>query len=297
MEYSYSLIDAFTHTAYQGAQVAVFTEAGGLSTQQMQLMARELNLSETVFAMPADDAKAAIRIQVFSPEAEQDVMGHPVIAAAYALVLEGKLKSGASSLEHAAGFIDVHVAMKESAIEDIQFVISSTTGMDDFVPSAHELAEIIGLDENELDMSRSKPSIAVCGNRHLIIPVKSFDVLHRARFNINKWTMSFVATLATNIVLLCKSQSRDDSDYCARLIGKGIGESSDPPIGPVAPALGVYLFHDVMDGQHNVIIQRGGGEKRKSLLHLEVAKSNSVIESIKLGGAAVKVGTGSIIAP
>lgn len=297
MEYNYILIDAFTKDAYQGAQVAVFATADGLNTQQMQLMARELNFSETIFALSAESSAVENRIRVFSPEAEQDVLGHTVIAAVYALFLDHKLKPGNSRLEHKAGMLDVNINTAESSVESIQFTVTSATSMDDFVPSNLELAEIVGIDEKDIDLSGPKPSIATCGTRHLIIPVKSFDVLHRARFNINKWTTSFVATLAINIVLLCKSRAGKQSDYCARLIGKGIAESSDPPIGPVAPALGVYLFHEANDGQHQVIIQRGGGNKRKSILYVEVIKSNAILKSIKIGGTAVKVGSGCLLAP
>ena len=106
--------------------------------------------------------------------------------------------------------------------------------------------------------------------------------------------MSFVATLAKQILLFSKNKQEPGIDFNARLLGRGIIESEDPPIGSTIPAFGAYLYSASIDGCYNAVVQRGGGDRRKSILEVEVVKDNNEIIQINVGGSAVLVGKGSL---
>jgi len=289
MKYSYYLIDAFTSQPFQGAPIAVFPEAKSLSDSQMQMIARELNQAETVFILPGDNVHAS-EIRIFAPQSELGFSVHPVIAASYALFKDKKISTGENKLKISLGTINVHVSEKEK----IQFSINAETKMDDFVPSARELGEILHLNENDIDLLRYKAMISVCGESFLIVPVKSRVQLDKAHFSEEKWTMSFVATLARQILLFCENKEDQNIDFNARLFGKGIAYNEDPPIGTSIPAFGNYIFSEMKDGVHTAILQRGGDGRRVSVIEVEVNKKQGEILDIKVGGHAVMTGEGCI---
>lgn len=294
MNCHYYLIDAFTRERFQGAQIAVFTDTPALDDRQMQLIARELNLSETVFIQSQPDPQVPWSFRVFAPGGELDFSGHPIIAGCYALVSQGRLQAGTSSIRQKLGSIDVNLEQEPGGDWRMGFSMQSPVRFDDFVPSAKELAEILYLDESDLEPGEYRPMISSSGNDYLIVPVKSLAVLHRARFNEVKWTMSFVATLASQILLFAVNRSEQPVDFNLRLLGKGIAEQEDPPVASAVPAFAAYVFADHSEGSHRAVLQRGGGERRSSILHAEVIKSHGHMEKITVSGHAVLVGEGDL---
>src|SRR5271156_150550 len=92
--YRYRVVDVFTSEPLQGNPLAVFPEATGLSTVLMQQIARELNLSETVFLLPSTRPDCAARVRIFTPAKEMEFAGHPTIGSAYILLDEGRIPKG-----------------------------------------------------------------------------------------------------------------------------------------------------------------------------------------------------------
>ena len=289
MKYNYSLIDAFTTQAFQGAPIIVFAGVSDFQDVQMQIIAQELNQAETVFIFPTDDRNVS-KLRIFTPEYELGFGGHPVVAASYVLHKNNMISGGVHTFKLPVGDIDVCV----SANEKIQFSVRAETKLDDFVPSAKELSEILHLDENDIDLSQYKVMISGCGEDYLIVPVKSTVQLNKARFSEDKWIMSFVATLAKQVLLFCENKSDDSVNYNARLFGKGIGVNEDPPIGTSVPAFGNYLFSGEGDGTYKTLVQRGDGERRISRIEIEVVNHQQQVSEIKVGGHAVMVGEGAI---
>jgi PhzF family phenazine biosynthesis protein len=289
MKYSYYLIDAFTRQIFQGAPIAVFPDATGLSKSQMQNIARELNQTEAVFMFEGEDSYIS-EIRIFTPQSELNFGGHPIIAASYALLNDKKISKGEARLKTSIGMIDIHVSENNK----LKFSINAETKTDDFVPSAKELGEMLYLEESDIDLSKYRPMISGCGENFLIIPVKSCAQLDKARFSKEKWTTSFVATLAKQILLFCENKTDKSVDFNARLFGKGISHNEDPPIGTSVPAFGNYIFADAQDGIHAAILQRGGGERRISTIEVEIYKEQGIISKINVGGHGVMAGDGSI---
>ncbi|MBI3188996.1 MAG: PhzF family phenazine biosynthesis protein [Gammaproteobacteria bacterium] len=294
MECPYYLIDVFTSQKFEGAQIAVFPQANALTEQKMQLLARELNLSETVFLCTATDGTSSTRLRIFTPQTELGFAGHPIIAAGYVM-----REIHAKPVENE--FIQigsVSLLLNAIAVKDetrVVFTLKTTGKLDNFVPSTTELGEILHLDANVIEQATLQPMLVNCSGEYLVIPVKTVAAFNDARFNINKWTTSFVATLASKIVLCCRVRPEDQvPNYRVRLLGKGIDVNDDPPVGSAAPAMGMYLFAEKEDGIFHAILQRGGDGKRKSLIELTLKKTAGKVDDIQIGGHAVKAGAGVI---
>jgi len=291
--HKYFIIDVFTKIRFEGAQIAVFPDADGIADAKMQTLARELNLSETVFICAATDAVSNLRLRIFSPLEELDFAGHPLLAAGY--VLHHASQADTTTLQLQLNDEAVRISIESVLGETrIKFSVQSPYRVDEFVPSSKELGEIIHLDEKAIEQGDMRPMLVSCRGDYLVVPVKSIDAFSAARFNINKWTTSFVATLASRICVCCKAAAADAADYRLRLLGRHITEGSDPPVGSAAPAMGVYLFGAMKAGLYNTVIQRGGGGQRKSLIDIRVEKTTDAITVIHVGGYAVQTGNGII---
>ncbi|MDQ1362431.1 MAG: trans-2,3-dihydro-3-hydroxyanthranilate isomerase [Pseudomonadota bacterium] len=294
MACQYFIIDAFTRQKFEGAQIAVFPDAGSLNEKQMQRLAGELNLSETVFVCAATDGASQYRLRIFSPQQELDFAGHPVIAAGYVLQKSDTLQSAAVQVQLNCEALMLHTENLAGEIR-VRFTVRAASALDSFVPSARELGEILHLDEKLIEQSALQPMLASCNGDYLLVPVKSEAAFTAAHFNVNKWTTSFVATLASQIILLCKMPSAGQAEsYRVRLLGKNIGDREDPPVGSAAPAAGVYLFNAQSDGIHHALLQRGGDDRRKSVIEVTLEKSAGEVVAIHVGGYAVATGRGVI---
>ena len=155
MKYNYYIADVFTNKIFNGAQIAVFPNAEGLNAEQMALIAREFNLSETVFIFHKPDDEHARRMRIFSPLGEIDFAGHPIIAAAYVLALCGEVELSKPItpivIEQNCGPIEVNVTRQDGKPTFIQFTRSSGSIVDRFAPTDEELAGFLGIEQSEID--------------------------------------------------------------------------------------------------------------------------------------------------
>lgn len=289
MQQKYTLIDAFTKIPFAGAQIAVFTYADNLNEQQKQLLAKELNLTETVFITRSLDERYDAQLEIFTPQGNSDFAGHAVVAAGYALGDAGIVKSSDARILVNGKEIDITLGVKN---KKVQINIPVSEKYDEYVPSNVELSELIGIDESEIGYNAYKPMLAGCPEYYLILPVKNNQALRKAKFNANKWQLSFVASLAKQILLFTGDHPFKDANFAARIIGKYIPEKEDPPIGAAAPSFGLYLSYGKNDYHRSSLVQRGDESSRISILEVNIDKKGPKVMGLQLGGHATKVGEG-----
>ncbi|MCW8956987.1 MAG: PhzF family phenazine biosynthesis isomerase [Gammaproteobacteria bacterium] len=292
MKAHYYLIDAFAREVFQGAQVAVCLDADVLNQKQMQAIARELNQNECVFVQSSAEADNRFSLKVYSATGEISSNGHPLIATAYLLAKLSRISSGLSEFEHGKDITQVCIESSDKVVEKVRFCSKTEMHFDDFVPAAPELSDILHLDEKEIGLEDHPVLIVGSDEKFLLVPVKTEAALTSARFNINKWTMSFVASLASRILLYTGNHSVTGVDYHGRMLGKGIAEVDDPAVAPAVPALAASLFNS--HGIERFVIQRGLGQLRQSLIEVEVESEASAIRQINVGGYAVISAEGDI---
>lgn len=289
MKLKYTLLDAFTSTPFEGAQIAVFTHADHINQQQKQKLARELNLAETVFISQSTKASCDAVLEIFTPKNEMGFAGHAVIAACFAMGDAGIVQGSGARVEFHGQEIEVVLGVKN---QKVQISIPVDEKYDEYVPSNQELAKIIGVEVGDIGSQIYKPMIAGCPEPYLIVPVKNSKVMRSAVFHENKWQLSFVAPLAKQILLFTKDHDFENVNFAARIIGKGVELHEDPPIGAAAPAFGLYLSYGINDFHRSCLVQRGDENSRVSILEVNVDKKDASVMAVQIGGHVVKVGEG-----
>lgn len=301
MAYNYYIADVFTKQLFNGAQIAVFPQAKGLSEQQMAALAVELNLSETVFVVPSDHEKATHRMRVFTPHGEVDFAGHPIIATAYALVSSGEVKlqeaNTTLALEQNTGLIQTNVSGTNDKPEFVQFTQKVASTVDRFAPTDQELASFLGIKATEIDGKKYSTRLVSCGRPYLIVPVFNYETVRKAHFNFEAWCQSIAPQTAAQEILLFSSKNpHPDADFHLRLFGPNIGMHEEPPVGSTLPAFASYLcsHEHVRKGTYVFSVDRGVPETRRSVLNLEMDHKGEALLTIRVGGSAVMVAEGQI---
>ena len=299
MKYSYYIADVFTQQLFNGAQIAVFPNADGLNAEKMALIARELNLSETVFIFHHLDGGNRRRMRIFSPLAEEDFAGHPLIAAGYVLGYCGDIELSAPItpivFEQNAGAIEANISSENGKPSFVQFSRNVKPLVDHFAPTDEELAQFLSIAQSELDHKKYSPRLVSCGFPYLVVPVWSYESVRKARFNYAAWSQSIAPqTAAQEILLFAPKSPFPDADFNVRLLGPRIGIHEDPPVGSAMPALCSYLcsFEHTQKGTHVFSVDRGDEHNRRSVISLEMDNKREESLTIRIGGHAVLVAEG-----
>lgn len=304
MKYNYYIADVFTKQIFSGAQIAVFPNAEGLSQQQMQLVARELNLSETVFVFHPDKQSTKRVMRIFSPQSEIDFAGHPIIATAFVLAHCGDIQLADTVTPMVfgqnTGPVNVNITAENGVPVFVQFTRKVTSIIDRFTPSDEELANFLSIQQSELDHKKYATRLVSCGVPYLIMPVWRYESVRNAKFNYAAWSQSSAPqTAAQEILLFAPKTPYADADFNARLLGPRIGLHEDPPVGNAMPAFASYLcsFEFMQKGTYTFAVDRGDERNRRSVLNLEMDHKGSDTLTIRVGGAAVMVSEGVMSIP
>ncbi len=302
MSFTYYTADVFTQTVFQGAQIAVFPTAASMSDEQMSLIARELNLSETVFVSPGEQ-DSYFTLRIFTPLKEISFAGHPVLATAKALVEDGliTLNDGKASVcfQQKAGDLSVNIDQREGEPLFVQFSLSSDPVIDRYTPRASELAALLSIDESDIDTHTFQTRLVSVDLPYLILPLKSQTAVRKARFDIKAWSQSSAPAMAAQEILVFSNRTDNkDTDFHARLLGPSIGVHEDPPIGSAMPCFTGYLgSHDaIREGTYTFIIDRGTTETRRSVLAIEMDNHADKPTALRVGGNVVLVSKNTLLA-
>jgi trans-2,3-dihydro-3-hydroxyanthranilate isomerase len=305
MNYNYYIADVFTKKVFNGAQVAVFPKADGLSKEQMTLVARELNLTETVFLFKNADIENDLQMKIFSPAGEIDVAGHPVIAAAYILANCGYLDLNNKdhtqvNLHQNKASIQANVSCTNGQANFVQYSRTVSPIVDYFTPTETELASFLGIDAAYIDNKKYSARLVSCGIPYLVVPTFYHETIRDAKFNLAAWSQSIAPqTAAEEILLVSPKTPAQDSDFAVRLLGPNIGLHEDPPVGSAIPTLAAFLcsFDHMQKGTYTFAVERGDEKVRRSVLNMEMDHKGEDTLTIRVGGEAVKASEGTMFIP
>ena len=311
--YNFIQLDVFTDRAFCGNPLAVFPEAEGLSDKRMQQIAREMNLSETVFVLPSEKEEVSRRLRIFTPTSELPFAGHPVVGTWNCLAREGVVPlpengNGWVSIKHEVGIgiLPVDIEFKDG--EPARVVM--TQGKFEIrgeIEDWHEQAEIaraLGLAREDLDETLPIQAVST-GNTMLLVPVRSLSDLGNCRPNLALLDeickrSDFAEANATG----CYAFTRETIEigearaHARFFIGQNIGE--DPATGSAAGPLGGYLvYHDAArveaaEGVYRFVIEQGDFINRPSRIGLEVKGKPGGVEEVRVGGTSVVVARGTL---
>jgi trans-2,3-dihydro-3-hydroxyanthranilate isomerase len=268
--HEYTLLDVFTDTKLSGNQLAVFRDGRGVETPVMQAIAKELNLPETVFVLPAaGDGDHLLRI--FTPARELPFAGHPTVGTGF-LLSAGK--DADLRLEESVGTLTVTVRAGFSEMEQ---------PLPTFEPVADRAGTAASLSLEIDDLEPALPiEIGANPNRFTFVPVRGIDAVNRA-FPRGLTTAAFIFTAETR---------SPQSTVHGRMYAPWQGVAEDPATGSACGPLGVYLVrHGLSDGKR-IVVEQGYEMGRPSLLYVRVGGTRERVTSVHVGGRAVVTGGG-----
>jgi trans-2,3-dihydro-3-hydroxyanthranilate isomerase len=302
MTYKFYTADVFTNTVFGGAQIAVIPEADGLDDKTMQLLAREFNLSETVFGLPATTQGCDYKLRIFSPTREVDFAGHALIASSFILARTGCLRLNGTRSPFKLELNDslIHVNVDRDDNNEPYFVQFSTSvkpHIDKYVPEREELAEILSLHPNELGCKKYRVLLSIANSNYLMVPVQRLGCVRNAVFDLKAWSRSSApAMMAQRIFLFTNKTENKQANFHARLLGPDIGVQEDLPLGAAIPAFTAYLCEHkhIARGTHTYVAERGLAATRQSLLSVEMDNKGHETITFRVGGPAVMASSGTI---
>ena len=279
--FRYVIVDVFTDAPLAGNQLAVFTDGRDLDSPTMKALAREMNLSETVFVLPPQSGDADVRIRIFTPFGELPFAGHPVLGSAF--VLGGPLQRIVIRLETGVGVIPVSLEREGARI--------SFGWMEQPVPAWELFPAADGL-------------LAALGVSRSGLPVEIYDLGPRHVF-VELGSPREVAELAPDLGALGQLTSaatscfaRTDSGWKTRVFAPAHGVPEDAATGSAAGPLALHLARHARIGFGDEIeISQGVEMGRPSKLYARVEGSAARIERIAVGGSAVIVARGEFRIP
>lgn len=297
--------DVFTSRPLEGNPLAVFPDVRGLSDGLMQRIAREFNLSETVFVFPPDDPAHTRKLRIFTPKTELPFAGHPTVGTAYVLAALGEIPLTGDDtrivFEEAVGPVPVRILCEAGRPVFTQLSVAQLPEIGPPPPLAPELlAEMLSLDSGDvISDGEDFPQPFSCGNAFLFVPLSSRDALRRARLRIDLWDKLLADTWASKLYLFCKEPELPGSHYRARMFSPALGIGEDPATGAAVSAFGGYvgLRAREADGTVSRVVEQGFEMGRPSLLHLEVDKQAGEITGVRVGGASVMISEGVMEVP
>lgn len=295
MRYRYHTLDVFTDRVFGGNPLAVFPDARGLSGAQMQSVARELNLSETVFVLPPE-AGGTRRVRIFTPGGELPFAGHPTVGTAILLVALGEVRAEDGEvevvLEEGVGPVPVRVRVRGGEPEFAQFTAAQAPELLPPPPAPAELATVLGLEVADID---GEPVVVSCGVPFTVIPLRDADALARARLDTAAWERVLARTDAPGVYPVVPA--RPGGTVRVRMFAPHMGIGEDPATGAAAAALGGYLGRGADDGTHRWTVEQGVEMGRPSRIELEADVANGRVAAVRVGGSAVRVSEGTMEIP
>src|SRR5579859_27068 len=288
---AYMIVDVFTGTPLEGNPLAVFTDARSIPADRMQRIAREMNLSETVFVLPPEQAGDA-RIRIFTPAGELPFAGHPTLGTAY--VLCGQRGLDAIGLETGAGLIRVDFAPKNGqpppGRPGLPHPPPLPGSMRQPVPTwelyerAPELLAALGVAEAHLPVEAYRN-----GPRHVYVALDSEDAVRDLR-------PDFTALgKLPGIGICCFAGS--GSRWKSRCFVPALGVPEDPATGSAAGPLAVHLArHGRIEFGQQIEIRQGGEIGRPSILLATAEAADGQVTGVRVAGSAVLVARGELLA-
>ncbi len=302
-ERRFATLDVFTDRPLAGNPLAVVLDSEGLSDRAMQAIAREFNLSETVFVLPPSEPRHRARLRIFTPQSELPFAGHPTIGTAVLLGLTDKAGRDASAradamafgLEEAIGIVPCVVEAGEGGGR-ARFRIPDLPSFQDEGGDPEMLAALVGLSAGDIGFGRHAPSRHAVGPRFTFLPVASREKLDAAQLDGAAFARAVAQGVVDALYLYTLDPESTGLAFQARLFAPHLGVPEDPATGSAAAAFaGVLMqFTALGDGTHDVAIRQGLAMGRPSEIGLQLVVENGALRAAEIAGSAVLVSEGRL---
>jgi trans-2,3-dihydro-3-hydroxyanthranilate isomerase len=292
------LVDVFTSKPFGGNQLAVFTDAAALTSNEMQELAHEMNFSESTFVM-ARESSGARRVRIFTPKHEMPMAGHPTVGTTWVLASRGEIALDSASVN----------ATLLLEIGPVTVTVESTGGKPDFVWMAHREAEF-GARRDDRDRIAKALGITAADIRDdlpiqsvstgfpfMFVPVRSLDALAKCAPNAAALAALFKPGEPVLATYMFVANETGEFAPRSRMFAPHDGVPEDPATGGASAPFGAYsATYGLINPAPKLsfTIQQGVEMGRPSEIRVEVARKDTGAFAIRIGGRCAIVGEGSM---
>ncbi len=299
----YALLDVFTNKALTGNPLAVVLNAEGLSDTQMQQIANEFNLSETVFVLPPENLAHNAAIRIFTPSMELPFAGHPTVGTA---VFLAENRFGAPDndmdalilLEEKVGLVRCAVSLQKGKATTAEFDVPKLPQPAQKLGEIDVIAAALSLEPNEITFENHTPLAWEAGVPFAFVPVADMDALNRLQPVEKYWEEAFGTISHNNAFAYCRQTVHVDSSFHARMVYLENGlprEDAATGSAVAAFAASIARFDAPLDGTHKYHIEQGYKMGRPSAISLEIEIRDGKIHTHRIGGQAVILARGELL--
>jgi trans-2,3-dihydro-3-hydroxyanthranilate isomerase len=295
MQRRYITVDVFTDRAFGGNPLGVVLDAGGLSTEQMQAVAREFNYSETTFVLPPADPAHDAQVRIFTVNRELPFAGHPNVGTAFVLATLAAKPPARLLFEEGAGLVPVEIVTEQGRVVSTEFTAPQPLKRMSHL-AVEQAAACLSLSAGDFKTDRHAPQIISVGLSFLAVEVASREALRRARPMPRRSQNLPVRRQRRRLLLHARCAAAKSRASCRR--GCSTPAPADcprPATGSATAACAALLadLDDSKDGELKLKIGQGVDMGRPSLLLTRVRKQNGAVASIHVGGGSVKMMEGT----
>jgi trans-2,3-dihydro-3-hydroxyanthranilate isomerase len=281
-------VDVFTDHALEGNQLAVFTDARGLSSEEMQSLAKETNLSETTFIIPREDSQSGERgvpVRIFTVAEELPFAGHPTLGTAWYLHQQSKQET--VELDLKVGKIPVRFG--PDAQGNLRGEMRQRDPEFGEVHSVEAVADAMGLPREAFDSSLPIQTVST-GMPFVITPFKSLAFLQKLNFNWTRAAEYLEKSDGKFFYLVSREAVAADATLHARMI---FYNGEDPATGSAAGCCTAWAVqHGVLASEKQGLIEQGLEMKRPSRIFIRATKVGNTVRNVRVGGGVVQVSSG-----
>lgn len=295
-------LDVFTGTALAGNPLAVVFDADGLTDAEMQAIAREFNLSETVFVCTPAKPMHSAALRIFTPGGELPFAGHPTVGTAALLAMDrvGEAVSSETDLivvlEEKVGIVRAAVVLKPGKPA---YAIFDVPGRSEELPGETDrdlIAPALGLNRLDIGFENHRPARFSAGVPFTFVPVRDLETIERVAVEHAAWEEAFGSDQLSGVFIYCRETVSKSHQFHGRMLSPGMGIGEDPATGAAVAAFAgiVARFDTPPDGTHRYAIEQGYEMGRPSVIGLELDMTKGKLDASRIGGQAVKISEGEI---
>lgn len=303
MRRKFFTLDVFTQAPFAGNPLAVVRDCDGLDAARMQAVAREFNLSETVFLMSPRDPVNTARARIFTPTRELPFAGHPTVGAA---VLIGLMDTGGMIAGQ-----DVEIVIEEE-IGDVRCTVRQPKGYAAKTARARflapslpvelgeaaadaDLARALSVNAEDIGFAAHRPSLWSAGVGFTFVPLASREAVARARPDPAHWGVIGPQDHPA-VYVYCNEAEGAEHHVHARMFAPSLGIAEDPATGAAVAAFAgpCMAYEKPEDGEHAIVVEQGYAMGRPSQIVLGLNVAGGQLESVTIGGSATLVMEGHI---
>jgi trans-2,3-dihydro-3-hydroxyanthranilate isomerase len=299
MGFSYLHYDVFTGEPLLGNQLAVFTDARGLTGDRMQRIAREMNFSESTFILPAEREGTDIRMRIFTPYIEMPMAGHPTVGSTFALAETGAIRPGSARFVFGLNIGPTPVDLEWTGGR-LAFAWMTQMPPAFGPPVGDRAAVAVALGLGVHDLADGLPVQEVsCGVPFLFVALRDREAVDRAASEAAALRqLNVLSSSHPAVFLFALAQAGSAETVYSRMFAPEFGIVEDPATGSASGPLGCYLVeHRLISGAaaQRIVSLQGQKMGRASRIHIAIQGAPGAITQVKVGGEAVLVARGELL--